>query len=379
MARTSVLIEDTTLREGEQTPGVAFKEKQKFAIVEALAKANIKYIEIGIPVMGSVEFHALQLIAREFSTLTLIGWNRGLRTDIERSFDAGLTAIHIGLPSSDIHIKEKFGRDQSWVIETAIELVEYAKSQQATFISVSAEDMGRADIDFLKKYAKALETAGATRMRLSDTIGCLTPSRVTEIVRVLKQETNLPLQLHMHNDFNLALANVLAGVEAGASQVHATINGLGERAGITSIHQAVVGLHLIADAYTNVEMKELVNLSALVEMYTGLPIAYNEPVIGKYAFTHESGIHVDGILKVKESFEAFSPELVGRHHEFVLGKHSGSHAVEHILKQNGFLVNRETAKSLLPLIRELSVLMGGYLDPQIVIAILKNTLIDHPL
>lgn len=371
MNKGYIVIEDTTLREGEQTPGVTFTEHQKRSIVEALAKAGVKYLEVGTPAMGSSEFRTIQTLTSEFSELTLIGWNRGVRADIDQTFEAGLTALHIGLPSSNLHIKEKFGREQNWVIETAAELIEYAKLQGATFISVSAEDMGRADIEFLKRYARTLKTAGATRMRLSDTVGCLSPHKVAKIVATLKQEVDMDIQLHMHNDLNLGLANVLSGVEAGATQVHVTINGLGDRAGLTPIHQVVVALHLLMDMDTGIDFKELMNLSKLVAEYTNLPIAHNEPIVGKYVFTHESGIHVDGVLKVKESFESFPPELVGRKHEFVLGKHSGTHAIEHIFKKAGTIISREQAKTLLPAIRELAPLFGGCIPPDVVVILAR--------
>lgn len=363
-----VLIEDSTLREGEQTPGVAFNEYQKQQILEHLAKANIKYAEVGIPVMGSVEFEAIKSLSQKSHLPTLIGWNRGIKSDLDRTFEAGLKALHIGLPSSDIHIKEKFKKDHNWVIETAIELVEYAKSQGAEFISVSAEDMGRADMEFLKKYAKALDEAGASRMRLSDTVGCLTPSKVSNIVNVLKQEVNnLDFQLHMHNDFNLALGNVLAGLDAGAKQVHVTVNGLGDRAGITALHHATAALEVLSDYKTDVNLSEIYKISKLVSEYTNLPIAHNEPIVGDLVFTHESGIHVDGMLKVKNSFEAFEPELVGRHHKFIIGKHTGSRAVQHVLAENGISVSRDEAQSLIPFIREYCTLTQSSMPPEILV------------
>ncbi len=376
MSKKCVLIEDSTLREGEQSPGVAFTEAQKRSIVQALAQAGVKHIEVGTPAMRSVEFMTIKALAQDLSDLTLIGWNRGVRADLDKTFESGLTALHIGLPSSDLHIKEKFGRDKNWVLDTAADLVTYAKSQGAKFISVSAEDIGRADLEFLKKYARTIQSAGASRMRLSDTIGCLTPHRVAEIVTTLKQTVDIDLQLHMHNDLNLSLANVLSGVEAGATQVHVTINGLGERAGIAALHQVAVALHLLLDVETGIDLRQLVSLSELVAVYTKHPIAFNEPIIGKNVFTHESGIHVDGILKVKESFEPFPPELVDRQHQFVLGKHSGSHALEHILKEAGVKIDREQARTLIPLIRRVSCVLGGCVPEPLAVVMAEHILND---
>lgn len=348
-----ILIEDSTLREGEQTPGVAFTEYQKRNILEQLSKANIKYAEVGIPVMGSTEFKTIKSLAKLKDLPVLIGWNRGVKEDLDRTLETGLTSLHIGLPSSDIHIKDKFKKDYNWVIETAIELVEYAKSQGATFISVSAEDMGRANIEFLKTYAKALDKAGASRMRLSDTVGCLTPSKVSHIVSTLKNEVkDLNFQVHMHNDFNLGLANVMAGVEAGAKQVHVTVNGLGDRAGITSLHHVAAAFDGLTDFETGINLKEVYKLSKLVEEYTNLSISHNEPIVGELVFTHESGIHIDGMLKVKNSFESFSPEKVGREHSFIIGKHTGSAAIQYKLLEQGINISREEAKLLLPIVRD---------------------------
>jgi homocitrate synthase NifV len=372
-----ILIEDSTLREGEQTPGVAFSEVQKRTILEKLAEANVEYAEVGIPIMGSTEFKTIKALSEQPNLPKLIGWNRGVKSDLDRTFEAGLDSLHIGLPSSDIHIKNKFKKDYEWVIDTAISLVEYAKSQGAKFISVSAEDMGRANIEFLKKYAKALEQAGATRMRLSDTVGCLTPARTNYIVSTLKQEvTNLKFQLHMHNDLGLALANVLAGLDAGAEQVQVTINGLGDRAGIVSLHQAATAIKLFTEYSTSVKLSDVYNLSKIVEGFTGLGISHNEPVVGELVFSHESGIHVDGILKSKDSFESYPPELVGRSHSFVIGKHTGSHAIQYVLAEQGYEITREDAQRLLPFIREYSTMLSSSIEPE-VLALLARYLVPE--
>lgn len=368
-----VIIEDSTLREGEQTPGVVFNEKMKRTILENLVEANVRYAEVGIPVMGSVEFDAIKSLASDPNLPVLIGWNRGLKEDINRTLEAGLTALHIGLPSSDVHIKDKFNKDYNWVIETAIELIEYAKSQGATFISVSAEDMGRANLEFLKRYASAVHAAGATRMRLSDSVGCLTPDKTELIVKTLVNVVpGFDFQLHMHNDLNLALANVLSGLKAGATQVHTTINGLGDRAGITAIHHVATAIEVFTDYHTGIDLRKIPKLTKVVEDFTGLKVSSNEPVVGNHVFQHESGIHVDGMLKVKESFESFSPEMVGREHEFIIGKHTGSVAIKHVLEEQGISITREEAKDLLPLIREVSTELGTHISPSLLKVLYNN-------
>ncbi|SET49511.1 homocitrate synthase NifV [Salinibacillus kushneri] len=372
--KKKITIEDSTLREGEQTPGIALNEKKKRIILEKLAETNVPFAEVGIPSMGSVEFESIKSLAQDENLPRLIGWNRGRKDDLNKTLETGLTALHIGLPSSDIHIKNKFKKDYNWVIETATELIEYAKSQGATFISVSAEDMGRANIEFLKRYANAVSNAGATRMRLSDTVGCLTPDKTEKIVSTLTNSVSpeFEFQLHMHNDLNLALANVLSGIKAGASQVHTTVNGLGDRAGITSLHQVATAIKVLTEHKTDIDLTKIPQLSKVVEDATGLKISGNEPIIGNHVYQHESGIHVDGMLKVKDSFSSFSPEMVGREHEFIIGKHSGSVAVQYILERQGIAISREDARDLIPLIREVSTALGTSISTNLLISLYNN-------
>lgn len=369
-----VLLEDTTLREGEQTPGVVFTEWQKHEIVASLLAAGINHIEIGIPVMGGQEERSISSLARQFPNATLIGWNRGVKEDLQRAIGTGVRAIHIGLPSSRVHLDQLYAKSHSWVIETATELVEHARTNGIEFISVSAEDMGRADRTFLCEYARALAAAGATRLRLSDTVGCLRPGQVTDIVRAIKQSSTIPLQLHMHNDFGLAVANVLAGLEGGAEQVHTTINGIGERAGIAALHQVVLAIEVLVGRPTGVRCESLAALSELVSKCTGHGIPHNEPVLGSHVFTHESGIHVNGMLQLESSFEPFPPKLVGRSHKFVLGKHSGSQAIVHLLSQAGVLLTREQARVLLPTFRELAIELGGIIPLNVAALVARQLL-----
>lgn len=361
--KRKILIEDTTLREGEQMARVVFNEAQKRQILEGLQAARVHYAEVGIPVMGHAEARDLRNLIRDFQEPMLIGWNRGLRSDLEHSVRAGFHGVHIGLPTSENHLKSQLKKDENWVLDTACELVEFSRQEGMTFISVSAIDMGRSRIDFLQSFARALEGAGATRLRLSDTTGILSPEKTREITLAIRAASKIPLQMHMHNDFGLSLANVMAGVGAGAEQVQVTVNGLGERNGITALHQAVVTLELMYGYQTGIELKALVPLSQLVSSFTGFAIANNEPIVGRGAFSHESGIHVDGMVKSRDSFQPFDPELVGREHEFVLGKHSGSTSLQWFLRQQDIEISREEAAELLPFVREFAVMQGGSIHP----------------
>lgn len=362
--RRKILIEDTTLREGEQMARVVFTEAQKRAILDGLMRARVPYAEVGIPVMGAAELRDLLNLIRDYKEPMLIGWNRGMRSDLEHSARAGFKGVHIGIPTSEAHLKGQLKKDTNWVLDIACELVEFCRKEGMEIISVSAIDMSRSRIEFLQAYAKALEGAGATRLRLSDTIGICTPEKTREVVQAIRSVSNITLQMHMHNDYGLSLANMLAGVEAGAEQVQVTINGLGERNGITALHQAAVALELLYGCDTGIDLKALVPLAEIVAAFTNFPIANNEPIIGRGAFSHESGIHVDGMLKSQDSFQPFDPALVGRQHEFVLGKHSGSSALQWFLKAEGFEVSREEAAELLPFVREFATAEGGSFDPK---------------
>ncbi len=362
--KRKILIEDTCLREGEQMARVVFTEKQKRAILDGLKEANVPYAEVGIPVMGAAELRDLLSLIKDYDDPMLIGWNRGMKSDLEHSARAGFKGVHIGIPTSQAHLKGQLKKDENWVIDTASELVDFCKKEGMKVISVSAIDMSRSEISFLQKYAKALEVAGATRLRLSDTVGVITPEKTREVVRAIREVSSIPLQMHMHNDFGLSLANMLAGVLEGAEQVQVTVNGLGERNGITALHQAAVALELMYGFDTGINLKALMPLSQLVAEFTNFPIANNEPVVGRGAFSHESGIHVDGMLKSADSFQPFDPTLVGRHHEFILGKHSGSSSLQWFLSQEGIEVSREEANELLPFVREFATEMGGSFNPK---------------
>lgn len=379
--KRKILVEDTTLREGEQMARVVFTEKIKREILEGLKEANVPYAEVGIPVMGASELRDLLNILRDYKQPMLIGWNRGMIKDLEHSAKAGFRGVHIGIPTSDKHLQGQLKKDKSWVIDTAASLCEFCIKEGMEVISVSAIDMSRSDITFLQEYAKTLESAGATRLRLSDTVGILNPEKTAEIVKQIRKVSNIPLQMHMHNDYGLSLANMLAGVVAGAEQVQVTVNGLGERNGITALHQAAVALELMYGFDTGINLKALYPLSQLVAKHTKFPIANNEPVIGRGCFSHESGIHVDGMLKSRESFQAFDPTLVGRDHEFVLGKHSGSAAVRWFLAQQGIQVTAEEANEILPFVRDFATEMEGSFDPKFLVMFWKmfkaNAVTEH--
>jgi homocitrate synthase NifV len=370
------LLEDTTLREGEQSPHVAFSLEEKLEIGRSLADLGIKALEVGTPAMGGPEREAIEALVSDGLDVRLIGWNRARQPDIEVSRECGLRAIHIGLPASDHHIERKFGRSREWVIETMRELVVYAKSV-GLWVSVSAEDVGRADLGFIVEYAKEVQLAGADRLRLSDTVGVLTPFSARSVFERLSRAVEIPLQAHMHNDFGLATANTLAAVEGGAQHVHVTVNGLGERAGIAPLDEVALGLKLRLGRDVKIRLESLSGLCRYVARASGRPIPANKPITGSAIFEHESGIHVDGVLKVADAFEPFPPELVGGERRIVIGKHSGSGALRHVLATQGVDPDPERIGAALAAIRYEAVKRKRSISPAEVVEIYERVVVDR--
>jgi homocitrate synthase NifV len=356
-----VVLEDTTLRDGEQTPGIAFSVEDKIRIHDLLVDAGVRWIEAGIPAMGGDELRALrELIAKE-SLATLVAWNRGVRADIEQSLDLGFQAIHIGLPASDRLLRSSVGRDRAWLLEQARMLITVAKEREV-FVSVSAEDVARTELDFLQEYACVVAEAGADRLRLSDTIGALGPEAYARRVEAVKAACDIAVQCHTHNDYGLALANTLAGVKAGARWFHSTVNGIGERAGMMDLAQVVMVLQRLYDVDLGIDPTRLKPLSDLVSNLTGVTPVPWQPVVGENVFAHESGIHVNAMLRDSEAFEAFAPSEVGGTRRLVLGKHSGRALVRQMLSEADLDANEDEVAKCLELSRAWAVKSGESID-----------------
>lgn len=349
-----IILEDTTLRDGEQAPGFAFTKDMKIKVYKKLYDAGIRWFEVGIPVMGGEEVEALKELLEMNSDAQLVAWNRGVINDLKTSLDMGFKAVHIGLPSSDIHIKNSIQKKSDWVLQRAREVVEYVKDRGA-YVSISAEDVGRAEISFLQEYAGVVEEAGADRLRLSDTVGILNFEQYGNIIKKLKETSNIDLQCHTHNDFGLALANTLQGLQNGAKFFHATVNGIGERAGMPDIIQAVAVLKKVYGYDLGVDMKKLVKASEYVRKITNTECFPWNPVIGDNVFAHESGIHVNGMLHNKDTFEVLQPEELGKDRKYILGKHSGRVTIEYFLKEMGLEMTSEELDECLVLVRQCAI------------------------
>ncbi len=363
MIRKDIILEDTTLRDGEQAPGVAFSKKTKLEIFNALLALGVQWIEPGIPAMGGEELATLYAMLERRDEVMLIGWNRGIPDDVKFCIDMGFKAVHIGLPTSNIHLKSSLGKDREWLINRACDLVKYAKDRDV-FVSISAEDVGRTEIPFLEEYAVAVERAGADRLRLSDTIGILGPEEYGKRVGAVGKVSSIDIQCHCHNDFGLAVANTLAGLQSGAKYFHVCVNGMGERAGMPDLAQMSSALKYLYDRDLGLRTEYLKQLSELVARASHQPVPAWQPVVGDNVFAHESGIHVNGMLKDNSTFEPMSPEEVGNARRYVIGKHSGRAMLRSVLEQQGISVEEDILAECLVKVRDASIQQGGAVMPQ---------------
>jgi homocitrate synthase NifV len=334
-----VVIADTTLRDGEQTAGVVFTPGDKKRIARRLDALGVQELECGIPAMGEQERKGIRELVEMGLKARLMTWNRALETDIRASLACGVGAVDISLSVSDIHIRDKIGKSREWVREQLKTALGFAKSHDL-YVSVGGEDSSRADGDFILELLEIAEREGADRFRYCDTLGILNPFTTFEAVSRLVAATSLEIEVHTHNDLGMATANALAGVRAGAGFVSTTVNGLGERAGNAALEEVVMGLKLTCGIDSGVETAGLVELSRLVGKASRRPVPPWKAVVGETVFSHESGLHADGVLKNPHNYEGFDPAAVGLKRFFVVGKHSGRHGLEQKLRE----LNIDTAQ-----------------------------------
>lgn len=327
-------IFDTTLRDGEQTPGVTVTPEQKIQVAAKLDELGIDAIEAGFPIVSQGEMHAIKSIAKQGLKAEICGLARTIEADIDAALRCDLKYVHTFIATSDIHMQYKLKMNRDQVLEKAVKAVEYAK-KHGLQVEFSAEDATRSDRAFLLKVFNAVKEAGADRLDIPDTVGYATPHYVADLVREVSDSTRLPVSVHCHDDFGLAVANSISGINAGAACAHVTINGLGERAGNASLEEFVMALQCLYQKRHGIKTELLYETSKFVSNTMGIIVQPNKAIIGENAFGHESGIHTHGVLSNPLTYEPISPELVGRKRWLQAGKHAGAHGIRAMLEEFG--------------------------------------------
>lgn len=327
-----IYIFDTTLRDGEQAPGVALTVDEKIQIAEKLDHLGVDKIEAGFPASSKGELEACKDINSLGLDSTVLGLARTVQKDIDAVLDADLDYMHTFIGTSPLHRDYKLKMSKEKIIDTAVSAIEYGKDHGLT-VEFSAEDSTRTEKDFLFEVYGAAVDANVDFLNVPDTVGVLTPLVTRSLITDLRSAFKTPISVHFHNDFGLATANTLTAIECGANQAHVTINGIGERTGNCSLEEIVVALHAAYEIDVDIDTTQLYNLSDFVGRLTGIKMPVNKPIVGDNAFAHESGIHVHGILNNALTYEPISPELVGHSRRIVIGKHTGANALKSKLEQ----------------------------------------------
>lgn len=349
-----VVIDDTTLRDGEQTAGVVFSRSEKIAIARMLDSMGVHELECGIPAMGEDERDSIRALVEMGLGARLITWNRAVPGDIQASIDCGIGAVDISLSVSDIMIERKLRKSRGWVKDQLKSALGFAK-RHGLYVSVGGEDASRADVGFLLELMSIARDEGGDRFRFCDTLGILDPFAMHDKVSSLRQGVpELEIEVHTHNDLGMATANAIAGIRAGARYVNTTVNGLGERAGNAPLEEVVMGLKHACGIDTGIETHRFREISRFVGRAAGRPVPEWKAVVGEKVFSHESGLHADGVLKDPRNYEGFDPAEVGLTRHLVVGKHSGAHGLMERYLSMGLTVSRKRAESLLLQVRAIA-------------------------
>ena len=361
----NILIFDTTLRDGEQSPGASLNVDEKLVIAKQLERLGVDIIEAGFPITSKGDFESVQLIASRVSGPTICGLARAVDADIEAAGEALKPAkksrIHVFIATSKIHMDKKLKKSPQEVLDSGVRSVKKAR-EYTDDIEFSPEDASRSDLDFMCQVLEGAIDAGATTVNIPDTVGYATPeeyaARIQHIMENVPNIHKAVVSVHCHNDLGLAVANSLAAIRAGARQIECTVNGIGERAGNASLEEIVMALKLHEDLYqakTEIDTREIYKTSRLISNLTGLEVQRNKAIVGDNAFAHEAGIHQHGVIQDRETYEIMRAEDVGWHGtNLVIGKHSGIHAVEKVLKNRGYALEKPELRQVIDRVKELA-------------------------
>ena len=344
-------ILDTTLRDGEQTPGVSLTPDEKLRMALKLDELGVDVIEAGSAITSIGEREGIKKITSEGLSTEICSFARAVKVDVDAALECDVDSVHLVIPTSDLHIEYKLKKTREAVKDLAIESTQYAVDH-GLLVELSAEDSTRSDLDYLTQVFKEGIDAGAKRICACDTVGMLTPEKAYEFYGHLSK-LDAPLSVHCHNDFGLAVANSLSGLRAGASQAHVTVNGIGERAGNASLEELVVSLYSLYGVMTDINIGMLYEVSKMASRLTNVPLQPNKAIVGENAFAHESGIHADGVIKKAETYEPITPELVGHKRRFVMGKHIGSGLLKKRLEEMGLRVDNDKLNQIFTRVKAL--------------------------
>jgi D-citramalate synthase len=350
---TRIKIVDGTLREGEQSPGVFFTREEKLQIATELDRMGVPLLDVGFPSVSAEEREAISAIAREGLRGSIGVSIRLDKDEVDQALACGVGEVFIICPVSPLHLRYKLAMDEEGVRGLAEDVILYA-CQKGLLVNFVAEDASRAEIPFLCELLRQAHDWGARRAFICDTVGVLEPFGMRALVKRVREEIprKMALGVHCHNDLGLATANTLAAIEAGVEYPSVTVNGIGERAGNAPLQEVVVALERVLHGRHGLDMQRLNLLSQLVERCSGILISPHAPIVGLNAFRHESGIHVDGLLKNSDTYEGINPHKVGRNPSFVLGKHTGTGLIRHLLHEKGYEADEEELEEILRRIKE---------------------------
>jgi len=362
----NIKIDDTTLRDGEQTAGVVFANDEKVHIAKMLDDIGVHQIETGIPAMGGDEKEAIRKIASLDLNCSILGWNRAVKSDIDASIECGVDSVAVSISSSDIHIEHKLRKSREWVLESMKSCVDYAKSFNL-YVSVNAEDASRSDMEFLLQFARTARDAGADRLRYCDTLGILDPFDTFMKVKTIIDIIGIDIEMHTHNDFGMAIANAIAGIKAGATYVNTTINGLGERAGNATFEELVMALKYIEGVDLGFNTKLFRGLSEYVASASGRILPIWKPIVGGNLFVYECESKISAVMSDPKTYRLFSAGDVGLERNIIIGKYSGAKSITFKLSSLGYKVSEKEAMQLAEIVRDKSVsLKRSLFDSEII-------------